>query len=109
MKKRLPKSLVIPEESIDWQNLLVEVSPNFIEELRRKYSSQKNIIKKFKMSLALLMVDPFNPAIYNHPLTGGDRGFWTFSLGGDRRVVYYFKDKQTAVLYKTGDHAELYY
>lgn len=109
MKKRLPKTLIVPEESIDWNNLLVVIPPKFIKQLRKKYSAQKNIIAKFKYNLALLLVEPFHSSIYNHPLTGYHAGFWTFSIGGDRRVLYYFRDKQTIVLYKVGDHAELYY
>lgn len=94
------------EDSVEWETLLVEVESKFLDTLRTRYAGKTEQIKKFKANLAIFLIQPFHPKLNNHKFKG--TRFRSFSFGGDHRVVYYLKDKQTAVLHDVGQHKHLY-
>lgn len=94
------------EESIDWQNFLIEIDDNFNNKVRKYYANKPGQIKKLKQSLAIFLIDPFNARLNHHKLTR--KKYRSISFGGDHRMLFYFKDKQTAVFHDVGTHGTLY-
>lgn len=64
--------------------------------------------KKFAVRLDLFCKDPRNKILQNHRLKGDLHDFYAFSVGGDLRVIYVWKDKETIELYKIGKHTQIY-
>ncbi len=64
----------------------------------------------FWKAVELFILNPFHPPLKTHKLSGNLKGLWSFSIGYDLRVVFYFtKDKpQKAVFVDVGTHDEVY-
>ena len=67
-----------------------------------------NIKEKFRERRDLLLKDPFNPLLNNHPLGGDREGQWSININGDWRVIYEFKTKDMIVFIDIDTHANLY-
>ena len=65
---------------------------------------------EFWERLDLFIADPFEAKLKTHKLSGKLKDLWSFSIGYDLRVVFYFtKDKPTkAVFIDIGTHSEVY-
>lgn len=64
--------------------------------------------KKFSARLGLFCKNPNEKILKNHRLKGDLHEFFAFSVGGDLRVIYCWKDKETVELYKIGKHTQVY-
>jgi len=53
-------------------------------------------------------VDPFDPRLKTHALTGRLQGIWSFSLTYKYRVTYVLADPNTAVFMDVGSHNKVY-
>jgi addiction module RelE/StbE family toxin len=64
----------------------------------------------FWKAVEVFVSDPFQSQLKTHKLSGNLKGLWSFSIGYDLRVVFYFtKDKpQKAVFVDIGTHDEVY-
>jgi len=64
----------------------------------------------FWAKVELFIRDPFDPTLKTHKLSGRLKDFWSFSLGYDSRVVFYFTDDKPkkAVFVDVGTHDEVY-
>lgn len=65
---------------------------------------------EFWLRIDLFVKDPFDTKLKTHKLSGKLKDLWSFSLGYDLRIVFYFtKDKpKKAVLIDIGRHEEVY-
>lgn len=65
---------------------------------------------EFWERLELFVVDPFDAKLKTHKLSGKLKDLWSFSVGYDLRVVFYFtKNKpRKAVFIDIGTHDEVY-
>lgn len=93
-------------DGIDWDFFYIEFTEKFKDRLKSRYGRKPNQIRKFKESIALFFIDPFNKRINNHKLIAGV--YRSISFGGDHRAIFYFRDKYTAVFVDVGNHAEIY-
>ena len=66
--------------------------------------------EKFLIVLKLFMEDPYSESLKTHKLSGKLKGIWSFSLGYDLRVLFYFtNDKpKNVVITNIGNHDEVY-
>jgi addiction module RelE/StbE family toxin len=64
----------------------------------------------FWKAVEVFIGDPVQPQLKTHKLSGNLKGLWSFSIGYNLRVVFYFtKDKpQKAVFIDIGTHDEVY-
>ena len=76
----------------------------------RKRIKNKAAEKDFWQRVDLFINDPFTPALRTHKLSGTLKGYWSFSIEYDLRVVFYFtSDKpKRAVFIDIGTHNEVY-
>jgi mRNA-degrading endonuclease YafQ of YafQ-DinJ toxin-antitoxin module len=60
--------------------------------------------------LELFINDPFDAKLKTHKLSGKLKNLWSFSIGYDLRIVFYFTpDKpKKAVFVDIGTHEEVY-
>ena len=74
----------------------------------KKISKNKIIEKKFWEKLEVFIEDPFDKSLRTHKLSGKLQGLWSYTVGYDLRVIFYFKDKTHAVFIDIGTHSEVY-
>jgi addiction module RelE/StbE family toxin len=65
---------------------------------------------EFWVRLELFIMDPFDPKLKTHKLSGKLKSLWSFSIENDVRVVFFFtEDKpKRAVFVDLGSHNEVY-
>ena len=63
--------------------------------------------QQFKERLRLWSVTPNHPILRVHPLKGKYNGYWSMSVIGDVRVIYYYRNEQVVVLALIGTHSQL--
>lgn len=79
----------------------------FIKHFKKRILSHPKLVAKFKRRLKLLLADPKNPLLNDHPLKGSKREYRSFSVAGDIRVVYKVKG-EILQLYDIGTHNQVY-
>ena len=57
----------------------------------------KPIHNKLADSLEVLKNDPFHPALHTKPLTGDLKGFYSFRITRDWRVIFSFMENQRMI------------
>ena len=55
----------------------------------------------------IFLTDPFDQRLRTHKLSGKPKKLWSFSLGYDFRVIFYFEGEQ-AIFIDIGSHDEVY-
>ena len=53
-------------------------------------------------------VNPYDPSLKTHKLSGKLQEFWSFSIDYDERVLFYFTEDEKAVFVDIGSHDEVY-
>lgn len=66
------------------------------------------IKKQLAVKLKLFSLDPYNPALRNHPLTGDFKGYRSINITGDYRAIYEQEENDLNQFYEIGTHSELY-
>ena len=55
--------------------------------------------------ISLFAKNPQLPSLRAHKLSGHMKGLWSFSVNYAYRIIYYYEQKDTAVLLDIGDHS----
>jgi addiction module RelE/StbE family toxin len=66
------------------------------------------IQKKFEERLEIFIKDQFSPILNTHSLIGEYKGFWSFNINSDDRVIFEQLPKNEVKLYAVGTHSKLY-
>ncbi|TAE13430.1 MAG: hypothetical protein EAZ90_08410 [Oscillatoriales cyanobacterium] len=53
-------------------------------------------------------IDPFNPTLKTHKLSGKLNDFWSFTVDYDERVLFYFTEDGKTVFVDIGSHDQVY-
>ena len=86
----------------------VAFSSAFKRAFKKLTRRQPSLDGAFWARLEIFIEDPFDPRLRTHKLTGDLKGLWSFSLRHDQRVVFFFAEKDSAVLLDIGDHDAVY-
>jgi mRNA-degrading endonuclease YafQ of YafQ-DinJ toxin-antitoxin module len=90
----------------------VEVSfaSSFGKSFRKTIASHPEIELTFWQKLEIFIANPFDSTLRTHKLSGQLKNYWSFSVGYEYRIVFYFtSDKpKKAVLVDIGTHDEVY-
>ena len=82
--------------------LKILYSPAFISQFERlDDTSRSHAYKK----IDLFTKDPKHPSLRTHKLNGQLEGFLSFSVDYTLRIVFEYKDKNTVIFLKVGDHS----
>ena len=81
------------------------LSKRFEKDFAKLPSSTK---KKAIATLEKFIVDPQNPTLLNHGLSGKWKGHFSINVTGDTRAVYFVIEKDIVRFVAIGSHSELY-
>jgi len=68
----------------------------------------KPIQKKLADSLEILQNNPFHPKIHTKPLVGRLKGFYSFRITRDWRVIFIFLNSETISLIEVAHRKDIY-
>jgi mRNA-degrading endonuclease YafQ of YafQ-DinJ toxin-antitoxin module len=87
----------------------ISFSTSFKKVYRKRIKSTETEAE-FWVRIGLFIADPFDTKLKTHKLSGKLKDLWSFSLGYDLRIIFYFtKDNpKKAVLVDIGTHDEVY-
>ncbi len=86
----------------------VSFSPSFKRGFKKRIKGNTDLEEKFWQKLEQFTVDPFDPSLKTHKLSGKLKEFWSFSVDYDERVLFYFTEDEKAVFVDIGSHDEVY-
>jgi mRNA-degrading endonuclease YafQ of YafQ-DinJ toxin-antitoxin module len=89
---------------------MIEVgfSSSFRRAFKKRIKGNVDLEERFWQKLEQFTSDPFDQSLKTHKLSGKLKDLWSFSVGYDERVLFYFTDDGKAVLVDIGSHDEVY-
>lgn len=85
----------------------VRYGRKFLKHFEKRIAQDLTRSKKFEERLQLFVSNPADPAVRDHALTGKLKGFRSFAVTGDIRVIYKVM-KDGVLLYDIGTHSQVY-
>lgn len=86
----------------------ISFSSSFKRSFKKRIKGNVDLDSRFWEKLQQFTVDPFDPSLKTHKLSGKLKECWSFSIGYDERVLFYFTDDEKAVFVDVGSHDEVY-
>jgi mRNA-degrading endonuclease YafQ of YafQ-DinJ toxin-antitoxin module len=86
----------------------VSFSSTFKRAFKKWIKGDQDLEAKFWQKLEQFTANPFDPSLKTHKLSGKLKEFWSFSIGYDERVLFYFTQDGKAVFVDIGSHDEVY-
>lgn len=80
----------------------------FKRSYKKKFKSDSEVKKRFWKTLKSFSINPFNPLLKTHKLTGRLQGLWAFSVSNDCRIIFRFLSDNEILLIDIGSHDEVY-
>ncbi len=85
----------------------IEFTHHFIKIFKKRFAHLPQVKEKFYQKTRLFEKNPSYSILKDHQLSGKMKGFRTFSITGDVRVVYYIY-KNIAYFVDIGTHNQVY-
>ena len=85
----------------------IAFSSSFKKAFKKKLKSNPQVEEVFWEKVDIFLSDPFDQRLRTHKLSGKLKNLWSFSLGYDYRVIFYFEGEQ-AIFIDIGSHDEVY-
>ena len=82
-------------------------SSAFKRAFKKRIAGQKDLEGKFWKRVQIFTVDPFDPRLRTHKLSGRLSELWSFSIAYDLRVIFYFLPQNRAMFENIGSHDEV--
>lgn len=76
-------------------------SPSFAKQYKKLPEAIQSMAEKKEKVFRL---DPFDPRLRTHKLTGKLKDFWAFSIDQKYRIIFEFDKKSVAYFHSVGDH-----
>lgn len=86
----------------------VSFSSTFKRAFKKCIKANAELEAKFWQKLEQFTIDPFDPGLKTHKLSGKLKDCWSFSIDYDERVLFYFTQDGKAVFVDIGSHDEVY-
>jgi len=86
----------------------VSFSSSFKRAFKKRIKGNPDLETRFWQKLEQFTVDPFDPSLKTHKLSGKLKDLWSFSVDYDERVLFYFTEDGKAVFVDIGSHDEVY-
>ncbi|EDX77275.1 hypothetical protein MC7420_412 [Coleofasciculus chthonoplastes PCC 7420] len=86
----------------------VSFSSSFKRAFKKRIKGNPDLETRFWQKLEQFTVDPFEPSLKTHKLSGKLKDLWSFSVDYDERVLFYFTEDGKAVCVDIGSHDEVY-
>jgi mRNA-degrading endonuclease YafQ of YafQ-DinJ toxin-antitoxin module len=86
----------------------VSFSTPFKRAFKKRIKGSGDLEARFWQKLKQFTLDPFDPSLKTHKLSGKLKEYWSFSVDYDVRVLFYFTKDEKAVFVDIGSHDEVY-
>ncbi len=86
----------------------VSFSSSFKRAFKKRIKGNADLEARFWQKLELFTIDPFDPNLKTHKLSGKLNDFWSFTVDYDERVLFYFTEDGKAVFVDIGNHDQVY-
>ncbi len=86
----------------------VSFSSGFKRAFKKKVKGNQDLETRFWQKLELFIADPFDPSLKTHKLSGKLKDLWSFSIGYDERILFYFIENEKTVFIDIGSHDQVY-
>jgi mRNA-degrading endonuclease YafQ of YafQ-DinJ toxin-antitoxin module len=86
----------------------VSFSSAFKRAFKKRIKGNADLELRFWQKLEKFTLDPFDPSLKTHKLSGKLKELWSFSVGYDERVLFYFTEDEKVALVDIGSHDEVY-
>ena len=86
----------------------ISFSSSFKRSFKKRIKGNVDLDSRFWEKLQQFTIDPFDPSLKTHKLSGKLKEFWSFIIGYDERVLFYFTDDEKAVFVDVGSLDEMY-
>ena len=86
----------------------IAYSPAFVRAYKKQIKNQPATQQLFAEKVTLFLQDPFHPQLRTHKLKGILKGFYSFSIEYDLRVIFYFANDMEVIFENIGTHDEVY-
>lgn len=89
---------------------MIEVgyTKSFEKAFKKRIKPDSTKLESFYNKLELFISNPYHPQLRAHKLSGNLKDIWSFSIGYDLRVVFYFETSTRIVFMDVGTHDEVY-
>lgn len=84
----------------------VTFSSSFKRAFKKRIQGNTDLEKRFWQKVEQFTLDPFNPSLKTHKLSGKLKELWSFSVDYDERILFYFTEDGKAVFADIGNHDE---
>jgi mRNA-degrading endonuclease YafQ of YafQ-DinJ toxin-antitoxin module len=88
--------------------LKVSYSTSFKKAYRKKIKNNSDLEIRYKEKLKSFLINPYEPSLRTHKLTGKLKDLWSFWITYEIRVIFYFHRPDEAVFIDIGSHDETY-
>ena len=86
----------------------VSFSSVFKRAFKKRIKGNIDLEERFWQKLEQFTIDPYEPSLKTHKLSGKLKDFWSFSVDYDERVLFYFTEDEKAVFVDIGSHDQVY-
>jgi mRNA-degrading endonuclease YafQ of YafQ-DinJ toxin-antitoxin module len=86
----------------------VSFSSTFKRAFKKRIKGNTDLELRFWQKLEQFTLDPFDSSLKTHKLSGKLKELWSFSVGYDERVLFYFTEDGKATFVDIGSHEEVY-
>lgn len=86
----------------------VSFSSSFRRAFKKRIKGNTELESKFWAKIEIFTNNPFDSSLRTHKLSGKLKDLWSFSVGYDQQVIFYFTDGGNAVFIDIGNHNEVY-
>ncbi|WP_293124610.1 type II toxin-antitoxin system YafQ family toxin [Microcoleus sp. bin38.metabat.b11b12b14.051] len=86
----------------------VSFSSSFKRAFKKRIQGNIDLEARFWQKLELFTIEPFDPTLKTHKLSGKLNDFWSFTVDYDERVLFYFTKDGKAVFVDIGNHDQVY-
>ncbi len=86
----------------------VSFSSSFKRAFKKPIQGNTDLETRFWQKLEKITIDPFDPSLKTHKLSGKLKELWSFRVDYDERILFYFTEDEKAVFVDIGSHDEVY-
>ncbi|MBI3541418.1 MAG: type II toxin-antitoxin system RelE/ParE family toxin [Deltaproteobacteria bacterium] len=85
--------------------MIIQYTSHFLKEFKKL---PKGIRELAVQQEAIFRADPHDPRLHAKPLKGRLKGFFSFRVTRNYRVLFTWKDKENVLFYEIGDRKFIY-
>ncbi|MFZ2152597.1 MAG: type II toxin-antitoxin system mRNA interferase toxin, RelE/StbE family [Microgenomates group bacterium] len=86
----------------------IEFHRNFVKSYDKRIKPNAKLAFQTQLRVNLFRKNPLDEILRDHKLAGSKRGYRSFSITGDIRIIYEMVSERVAIFYDIGSHNQVY-